>query len=78
MTAMSPTSRKAAFAEGSSNGRTPEAAACRAVYEYIMLRHKAEKLAAQLDELTMPDRKRGLDLNDSLVIALQDFGAVDE
>jgi hypothetical protein len=75
---MSPTSRKGSFAEGSSNGRTPESACCRAVYEYITLRLKAEKLAEKLDDITMPDRRNGLDLNDSLVIALQDFGAADE
>ena len=75
---MSPTSRKGSLAEGSSNGRTPESACCRAVYEWITLRLKAEKLAEKLDDITMPERRKRIDSNDSLVIALQDFGASDD
>lgn len=74
---MSPTSRKP-FADGSSNGRTAAAAACRAVYEWITLRLLAEKVCTKLDDLTVPGMKKGLDKNDSLVIALEDFAAVED
>lgn len=75
---MSPTSRKAQFAQGSASGRTPSSAACRAVYEWITLGLKADKVCAELDNITVPGVKKGLDKNDSLVIALEDFGHADE
>ena len=66
--------RPPSFADGSVSGMRVQAAVVRALDAYMTVERKAERLIAELDDLTMPGVVRcEIDPEDSLVIAMQDI-----